>query len=196
MRLAGDKSFSLPESCMLAERQCKQNQRYLFAYEYFSEKAIDIWKSECINRCKDKEKGSAYERYLNWTRQENEIAVFTLYAYADLEIPKKFDIIFHTDNPKDFVRVDYELTQSIHEAWLPLDSIDHGHKHLCVFRFHKELPEILKTLHEEFEKFSTVPKGQRSLGFCTSSDFSAIKTKIEKLRSIYGDMWWKHDDGE
>lgn len=184
---------------MLTEKQCKQNQRYLFADEYFSDKVIDIWKSECLKRCEDKEKSSAYERYLSWTRQQNEIAVFTLYAYADLEIPKKFDIIFHTDDPKDFVRVEYELTQSIHEAWFPIDSVDHGHKHLCVFRFHKEPPDILKTLHEEYEKFSTVPKGQRSLGFCNSSDLSAITTRIEKtrkLRSIYGDTWWKYDDGE
>jgi len=125
---------------MQTEEQCNPSQRFLFAGEYFSDKAIAIWKSECIKRCKDKEKGVSYEKYINWTQRKNEIAVFTLYAYADFNIPKKFDIIFHLDNPKEFLRIDYELTQSIHEAWFPLDTVDHGHKHLCIFLFDKPYP--------------------------------------------------------
>lgn len=105
---------------MRTEEQCIPSERFLFADEYFSDKAVAIWQSECIKRCKDKQKEEAYERYINWVRKENEIAVFTLYAYADFDIPKKFDIIFYLDNPSEFLKIDYELTQSIHEAWFPL----------------------------------------------------------------------------
>ncbi len=127
------------------------------------------------------------------------MAVFTQYAYADFSIPKKFDIIFHLENRKEFLKIDYELTQSIHEAWFPLYTVDHGHKHLCVFSFDKILPDILYTLHKGEEKFSTSPKAQKLLGFCHSKDFDAITKRIEKtlgLKKLYGDKWWEHYDGE
>jgi hypothetical protein len=165
---------------MNTEKQCKSSGRFLFASECFSDKAIDIWQSECIKRCRDKVKGRAYDRYINWTRQKNEIAVFTLYAYADFSIPKKFDIIFHLDDPSEFLRIDFELTQCIHEAWFPLDRVDAGHKHLCIFSFHASLPDILNTLHTIKKQFSESTKGQKSLGFCNSEDFDAIRRDIEK----------------
>jgi hypothetical protein len=183
---------------MLTEEQCKPSQRFLFAEEYFSDKAIAIWQNECVKRCKDKDKGAAYENYVNWSRKQNEIAVFTLYAYADFSIPKKFDIIFHLDNPKELLRIDYELIQSIHEAWFPLDTVHHGHKHLCIFSFDKSLPDILNTLHKAEDKFSTSPKGQKKLGFCNSNDFNTIAKRIEKtlgLKKLYGEKWWEYDDG-
>lgn len=64
--------------------QCKPSEKYLFAECYFSNNAIKIWQHECIKRCNDAQKGEAYDRFINWTRKENEIAVFTLYAYAKL----------------------------------------------------------------------------------------------------------------
>ncbi|MCD9017137.1 hypothetical protein [Parachryseolinea silvisoli] len=169
----------------------------MFSDEYFTDNAIAIWKAECISRCKDKTKGPPYERYINWKRLNNEIAVFTLYAYADFPIPKTFDIIFQTDNPDNFIKIDYELVQSIHEAWFPLDTVDHGHKHLCIFRFADTVPDILNLLHKGNEKFSTAPKGQKKLGFCNSKDFESIRKRIEKtlkLKEQYGDKWWEHDD--
>lgn len=184
---------------MQTEEQCKPNQRFLFAEEYLSDKAIGIWQTECIKRCKDKPKGQAYEKYINWTRKENEIAVYTLYAYADFDIPKKFDIIFHLDNPRDFIKIDFALTQSIREAWFPLDTVDDGYKHLCVFSFEKNVPEIFNVLHKGDEKFATSPKGQKLLGFCNSKDFDEIKMKIEKtfeLKKLYGEKWWEHDNEE
>jgi hypothetical protein len=184
---------------MQTEEQCKPSRRFLFADEYFSDKAISIWKTECVKRCVDKTKGQAYTKFINWTRQENEIAVFTMYAYADFDIPKKFDIIFHLDNPKEFLKIEYELTQSIYEAWFPLDTLNNGHKHLCIFSFDKSLPNILNTLHKSEEKFSTSSKGQKSLGFCNSKDFNAIAKRIEKtleLKRLYSDKWWEYDDVE
>lgn len=165
---------------MRSENECEPHQRYLFAGACFSDKAIAAWQAECMERCRHRQKGGAYDRYINWTRKENEIAVFTLYAYADFDIPKKFDLIFHLDNPKEFLKVNYQLTQSIHEAWFPIDEVGHGHKHLCVFSFEGALPGILNTLHKEDTRFSTAPGGQKSLGFCNSKDFEAIKERIEK----------------
>ncbi|MBX2925161.1 MAG: hypothetical protein KF746_23370 [Chitinophagaceae bacterium] len=184
---------------MQTEEQCKPSERYLFAEEYFSDKSISIWQKECVKRCKKKPKGIAYEKYINWVRQNKEIAVFTLYAYADFSIPKKFDIIFQTDNPDNFIKTEYKLTQSIHEAWFPLDFVDHGHKHLCVFQFDEDVPEMLNLLHKDQGQFSTSPKGQTKLGFCNTSDFDEIKTRLKKnieLRKQFGDKWWEHEIDE
>lgn len=163
---------------MRTEEQCPSGERYLFAKEYFSDNALAIWQAECLKRCKNNPTGVAHEKYIHWKQKEHEIAVFTLYAYADFDIPKKFDIIFHLDDPADFIRVDYQLTQSIHEAWLPQDGVGHGHKHLCVFSFNQAPPDIFNTLHKGDSKFSTHPKAQRALGFCNSTDFDAIKRNL------------------
>jgi hypothetical protein len=80
-----------------------------------------------------------------------------------------------------------------------LDTIDHGHKHLCVFTFAKILPDILNILHKGEEKFSTSPKGQKLLGFCNSIDFDVISKAIERtleLKRLHGDKWWEYDDAE
>lgn len=183
---------------MRTELQCRPDERYLFSDAYLSGKVIAIWQSECIKRWK-LPKDQFYNQYINWVRQENEIAVFTLYAYADFSIPKTFNIIFELNNPKNFLQINYELVQSIHEAWAPMNNVGHGHKHLCIFRFDKEVPGILNMLHKEESKFSTVPKGQRSLGFCNAVDFEAITERIEKvlaLKGRYGDKWWEYDDYE
>jgi len=182
---------------MRSEEQCDPCGRYLDANQYFSDNAIAVWKSECIERCKDKPRDQAYERYINWQRASNEIAVFTMYAYADFSIPKKFDIVFEKNNPANFIKSGYQLTQSIWEGWAPSGSIDHGHKHLCVFSFDGALPDILKLLHMQDEKFSTADKAHAYLGFCNSGDFESIRVNIERIISLkkqYGNNWWQHDD--
>lgn len=76
--------------------------------------------------------------------------------------------------------MDYQLTQSIYEAWFPMNDLSYGHKHLCIFTFDKKLPEILNTLHKENGKYSTTSKIKKSLGICNAQDFEAIKKTIEK----------------
>ena len=159
---------------MQTEKQCNTSERYLFADTYFSDEAIEIAKSECVKRCKDKEKGQPYNTFVKWVRKPNEIAVFTLYAYADLYVPKHFDIIFELDNPSNFIKINFILTQSIHDAWFPTDIIDHGHKHLCIFQFDLDLPDIFKILNKQTQKFTDIKRGLKMLGFCNSQNFSEI----------------------
>jgi hypothetical protein len=149
-----------------------------------------------VQRCKNQPKSSKYNAYIRWQRQPNELAVCTLYAYADFAIPKQFDCIFHVDNPREHLLPKFTLTQAIHEAWLPLAHVDHGHKHLCVFTFEGEVPAIFQFLHQEESKFSTVPKGQAMLGFCQAADLPAITAEAERvarLKAQFGTKWWEHD---
>jgi hypothetical protein len=172
-------SLSVIFKTMRTESECKPSERYLFAEEYLLDNVIKFWQEECQKRCK--EKNSLYYKFVNWTRKENEIAIYTLYAYADFSIPKKFDCIFRFDNPNVNLIINYELTQCIYEAWFPTDSISDGHKHICVFRFENKIPEIIQTLHKGESKFSNVPKGQIKLGFCNSIDLSAIIENWKKV---------------
>lgn len=182
---------------MRTEEQAKPDQRFLFADERWSDKTIEIWQAETAKRLKDKPKDDAYHKYINWVRQENEIAVFTLYAYADFKIPKRFDIIFELSKPNNFIQVEYELTQSIYEGWLPINSIEDGHKHTCIFRFNTPVPSIFGLLNECTGRYSNIPKSSPGLGFCISTDFPEIKSRKEKqmaLKLLHGDKWWEHDD--
>ncbi len=166
---------------MRTEEATKPEECFLCSSEYFSDSATAIWQAECVKRCKDKDKSTAYERYVNWVRKENEVAIFMLYSYADLEIPKTFDIIFQLDKPENYIQEEYLLTQSIHEAWMPLNNISHGHKHLCILKFKSRIPEMINLLYRADEKFCTTPNSHIKLGFCHSENFEQIKNRIKQM---------------
>lgn len=180
---------------MLKEELCKPSERILQAIMVFSDKTIKYWKEETIKRCK--EKSVAYYRFLSWTRKENQVAVFTINAYADFDIPKQFDCIFSYGNAEMYVEAKFELTQSIFEAWYPSDFIDHGHKHLCILTFENEIPEIIKSLHYETEKYSNWPwDDSMILGLCQTADIQSIidrQKKENKLKELYGESWYDFD---
>jgi hypothetical protein len=181
---------------MHSEEQCKLSERYLYTDAYWSDEAIEIWQKECIKRFAEREKDSYYYKYINWKRRENEIAVFTMYAYADFTIPKYFDCIFHIDNPDFFLNVGFQLTQSIWEGWAPIGNIEHGHKHLVVLEFIDKVPDIFNTLYLEKNKFSGVPYPHFALGLCQFSDLPEITIRHKKVKSLkerYGETWWQFD---
>lgn len=181
------------------EEDCSKNHRYLFSDMYLSDKGIELSKKAIIKRFADRNKDAFYHRYINWKRQENEIIVFTLYAYTNLKINKEFDCIFNINNPDEFLFEKFILTQSIYEGWAPTDIIDRGHKHLLVFKFKNEVPKIFFKLHKEETYGDTRPKDYVKLGFCNKEDFDAIANGLKKyhlLREKYGTEYWKYEDGE
>lgn len=175
---------------MLAESKSKIDQRFLTTQCRFGKEAIEIWKGETRLRCK--EQNDSIKKYLNWNETQKEIALFTMYAYADFDIPKRFSCIFDFRNPERFVKTNMTLTQSIYEGWLPVTYIDHGHKHLGIFKFDEEIPEIIYELHQEKKKFSSVPKKSLYLGICQFEDYEPIKKRlitIHDLRKKHGANW-------
>ena len=181
---------------MQKEVNCKPSERFLQAVMKFSDKTIKAWKSETRRRCK--ERNELYGKFMNWERQENEVAVFTTYAYADLSIPKGFDCIFSYDNPTMYIQTAFVLTQSIWEGWYPIDNIEHGHKHLCILTFENQIPGILDQLHYETGKYSTWTwDDKKVLGLCQMTDIQSIiarQHKKTKLKELHGDNWNDFDD--
>jgi len=155
--------------------QTLPSERFLQAIMVISDETIAVWKKETIKRCMDKEKGIAYEQFLNWKRKENEVAVFVTYAYASFDIPKRFDCIFPYTNPSSFIRADFVLTQAIFEASYPIEFIDSGHKYLCILTFENEVPDIFKMLHYEKEtrtRWQWNP--EKVVGLCQYTDIENI----------------------
>lgn len=170
----------------------------MFSDEYYSDEALRTFQSDCVRQYQNREKGEAYERFVNWTQQANELPIFTGNAYADLVVPKRFDCIFRLANPREYVLEIYELSQSVLllGGLHTFNSVEHGHKHLCVLAFAQEVPAIFRRLHQEDGTYRTPFANREKLGFCMAHDLPAITERLEKvaqLRSQHGNEWWKYD---
>lgn len=165
---------------MRSEEDCPRSQRFLFCDTYLSDAGIELSQKNTAKRFESREKNDLYQNYITWKRENNEILVFTLYAYADLKLNKAFDCIFNYDNPDEFVFEKFTLLQSIYEGWAPIDTVEDGHKHLLLFRFENEIPEILFKLHREDTTRGTRPEIHAKLGFCCEEDFKYISNRIKK----------------
>jgi hypothetical protein len=188
-----------PFKNMLNEALQHPCAKYLLASMQFSDNAIRLWKGEMKSHLRDKPKDTLYHKYLAWKRAENEIAIFTLYAYADLSIPKQFDCIFENDNPEIYFKTPFTLSQSIYEGLYPIDCIEHGHKHLCIFTFDNKIPDIFNQLYYLDEKYPKDVFGYPKLGLCKYQDLEAIKERknyMAELEKIHGKNWHEFDDPE
>jgi hypothetical protein len=182
---------------MQTEAQCPPNDRFLLADELLTDRAIQFIQAECVRRNRGKEVKAAYQHFMSWVRQGNQVALFTLYAYADLVVPKKYDCLFNYNDPAQFVRVAYELTHSIWEGWLPLDQVEHGHKHICVLTFPNQVPDIVRPLYQEDGDFTNQSFHKFKVGLCDFTDLDAITHALARrahLKETYGTTWWEHEE--
>lgn len=185
---------------MRSEAQCPPCARYLFADELYTDSTLRLLQADCRRWYQNRAKSAAYDTFVQWTRQANEVAVFTQYAYADLVLPKQFDCLFHFHNPQQHQLVRYELTQSALSlgGFHHLHSVEHGHKHLCVFRFEQEIPVVFQLLPVLGDNpVAAPPLGAFKLGFCQATDLPAIieeHERVARLRAQYGPQWWQHDE--
>jgi hypothetical protein len=182
---------------MRSEEACPREERYLFCDNYLSDLGIEASKQLVMKRFIHRDKNDLYNQYINWKRNSNEIVVFTTYAYADLELNKEFDCIFNHHHPDEFVLEKFVVTQSLYEGWIPIDTVEHGHKHLLVLQFENEIPQLLFKLHREDNLQDTRPEIHAKLGFCTKNDFEFISDRLKKdisLKEKYGKEYWKYKD--
>ena len=184
---------------MRNEGDCQTIEKYLVTDEIISDETIDIWKMESSSRLKAEQKGELFDKFMNWKRSENERVLFTMYAYADLKIPKKFDCIFNLRKPSEFVLKPFKLTQILYESFLPIDRLEHGHKHTCIFEFDDDVPEMINKLFVSTGKYSNIPKDTFRIGICDSNDFTDIRKFIElkwNLIEKHGSKWLDYLDTE
>lgn len=162
--------------------QSEPSEYYLQAAFYFSDETIRAWQEETMKRMQDRQKDSAYETFVNWKKQENEIAVFTLYGNTNFSIPIQFDCIFDYSNPEIYYKGKFAVTQAIFEGWMPSDSIAKGHKHLCILTFEDKVPDILKQLYYETKKYSEWKGNTLLMGLCNFTDLKTITERIKLVK--------------
>ena len=165
---------------MQPEADAPNDQRFLMAVFYLSDKGIKNIKKETVRRYKryeQKPMEPLYNAYLQWQRQPNEVVMYTMYAYADLTIPKKFDCIFRYTDPSIYIKAPFTLTQSIYEGYYPFNTIDHGHKHLCIFTFENGIPDIIQQIPcmDSIGEWRYSPA--KTLGICMAADLPAIAAR-------------------
>lgn len=176
---------------------------YLFTDELISDEGIEACKKETLKRIEKNEsvffeEKNLLNKYLNWKRQPDEVALFSLYAYADLEIPLPFDCLFNIDNPKEYTTSKLIVTQSIFEGFYPADTISCGHKHTLICKFEDGIvPDIIKKLYVSNNKYSDRNYvGRFKLGLCDLRNFDSISKRIyhvKTLREKYGIRWHEYD---
>lgn len=118
---------------------------------------------------------SSFFNFINWEKSPNDIVLVTLYAYADLPIPKSFNCIFDYNNPEIFVREDFTISHAVlfmAGIFLPFEMIGSGHKHICVLTFKDHIPYILKTLG--ITDSNLQGDFSRMLGLCDYENLGAI----------------------
>ena len=97
------------------------SDRYLLCNHFFSDGAIEQVKDDVQRLMTDREKDELYFRFIKWGKSKNEIAVLTMYAYADTCLPKQFDTIFQIDNGDKFIHSEFVITQAIINGWTSLN---------------------------------------------------------------------------
>lgn len=143
----------IENTCMLitntnigSEANVPPAYRYLICNYTIDAYNLKKIKEDVVQFMKKREKNASYSSFINWAGASNEIAVLTMYAYADLEIPRYFNIIFDINNPDNYEETDFKIIIAIMDGYAPFKTIGYGHKHVCILQFEKEIPSILNLL--------------------------------------------------
>ena len=183
---------------MRSEEACNANERFLATGVQLSPEATRHLQRSGRAFVKERnlKTDALHHQFMDWSSTDHEIALDTIYAYADFKIPTSFDCVFELDQPENVEFTPIELTQALFNSWFAMDSIAHGHKHTCVFRFKEGIPEVLQQLHL-YDGKEAPPLYPKLFGFCTRKDFPAIRNRqiyINKLKKKHGHDWWKYYD--
>jgi hypothetical protein len=156
---------------MRSEKDCKPHERFLMFPATVSR---EIYLSDLQEHINVEEVRAFSERI----ETENEIAVYSSYAYADIPIPKKFDIIFEYENPDNYIETEFEITHVLLSlaGFHFLEGIGHGHRHICILKFKNKIPTILNKINDISEHLKNRDfKNAKELCICQSVDFEPIR---------------------
>ena len=113
-----------------------------------------------------------FKSIIDKVNNENILSVDLNYAYANVLLPKAYDIIFDVKNPKKFwkkktiIKCAFNYRDIFHmELW-------RGHSSQCLIEIIGEIPEIINELTDVTIKGNKYHSG---IGFCTEYDWNYIK---------------------
>ncbi len=120
------------------------------------------------------------ESYYKWNKSDNEIIAYCGYGYCDMPIPKTYNCLFDLDNPDQPIEVNAEVKHSIWNGILPIDSIEHGHKIICIISFNDDLPDMVKRI-PKWKYFESGKYRYGQFGLCDRQDLELIIAKNKRV---------------
>jgi hypothetical protein len=87
---------------------------------------------------------TAIDRYFSRNRDQDD-AYCTLYAYDNLSIDTAFDRLFLRDRTSESIGINCSIRHVVYEAWVPMSSVERGHKHILFLHFAEGPPDCIQT---------------------------------------------------
>ena len=89
------------------------------------------------------------ENYLTLPITATQEHFFVSFAYADIFIGKTFEIAFPRNKPKEGVKCKAIIKAILQEHLvIPIDSVGHGHRSVCLIDFPEGIPTIVSQMKE------------------------------------------------
>ena len=175
------------DNMMTLDLDCPQDQRYLYTDILLPQDSFDWWKQAAARFWERKLKTgkgfdeSLYQKYMNWSLGDKQFALYTMYAYANFTIPKKFTCVFDMRNPMRFEECELTLKISAYEAMFCTNDVDAGHKHLQVFETKQSIPKLVMEMKATHGQYVYDPKALK-IGLCMIEDYESIKEGVMRSR--------------
>ena len=99
---------------------------------------------------------------------------FVSFSYADLPIPKRFDLVFDLLNPNRAERAEVVIAAATQQFATPVDMLDHGWKTICVIAFPGGVPLLV----DEMPTVDSWYESDVNLGLCEASCFTAVVANL------------------
>jgi len=165
---------------MLEEQKCPREERVLPLIALCD---IDILPSRrSISKFIDSKNNidhSIIDRYYNWTKSENEIIVYCGFGYCDLPIPKTYSCLIDSANLDKPIDVEATVKFAIWNGLLPIETIAHGHKTICIISFKNRIPVELNQL-PDWNNLQIGNYRYDKFGLCDKIDFELIAKKRKR----------------
>jgi predicted transcriptional regulator YdeE len=103
---------------------------------------------------------------------------FVGYCYADIPLPRTYDLIFNFDHPEQVWRTQSRIVAATQQWAKPFEELPHGWKTVCVIEFPDDALEIIDRLPLVDGWFISSFR----LGLCDQRNYPAILRGLERQR--------------
>jgi len=165
---------------MLEEKNCPNEDRVLPIIALGKE---DILPSkESIDKFiegKNKIDCRIINQFYKWTKSDEKIIAYCGFGYCDVALPKTYDCLFDSGNFDNAIDVRATVKFVIWNGILPIGSIEHGHRLICIISFKNGIPSLLNQL----PKWNDLQQGNyqyNKFGLCDKNDFEVILKKLNR----------------
>jgi hypothetical protein len=138
---------------MRSEADTPNNERFLMLLGRLADNLIEELDSEMIPKLAEqmRDRGTFtpdHEAQLGRFEartKTGETAIFTLYAYADIPLGRRYDNLWSRYETSECIDADCVVDHAIFNGLFPVEAIAHGHKHILFVRISEAAAKRLPT---------------------------------------------------